>query len=249
LGQESVRNVFERAHQFPGLRGVMGNNQLMLLQFPRTYYFFSTAWDGEYEKRPEPEVMLDLAGQLYPDHKQLIADAFLALRESDSGRIQKILQQLNEITRKGDAGRTGAIGRFLFPDAMVVIRSLHMQLEIRAARQALVEALRGKPDVAECSRLVQDYFDKLLAWNKETGWDKMIDITVWPRPIYEEGKDLTEATYRLKQILAQGAPYTSYAQVDAFFAGITRNLTQKYAQDSVMVGCMEPFKLAVIQSQ
>ncbi|MBS1852411.1 MAG: hypothetical protein JST79_16010 [Acidobacteria bacterium] len=249
LGQESVRNVFERAHQFPGLRGVMGNNQLMLLQFPRTYYFFSTAWDGEYEKRPEPEVMLDLAGQLYPDHKQLIADAFLALRESDSGRIQKILQQLNEITRKGDAGRTGAIGRFLFPDAMVVIRSLHMQLEIRAARQALVEALRGKPDVAECSRLVQDYFDKLLAWNKETGWDKMIDITVWPRPIYEEGKDLTEATYRLKQILAQGAPYTRYAQVDAFFAGITKNLTQKYAQDSLMVGCIEPFKLAVIQSQ
>ena len=96
---------------------------------------------------------------------------------------------------------------------------------------------------------MQNYFDKLLAWNKETGWDKMINITVWPQPIYEGGKDLTEATYRLKQILANGAPYTSYAQVNAFFDGISKDLLQKYGQDSVMVGCVEPLKLAVIQSQ
>ena len=30
---------------------MMGNNQLMLLQFPRTYYFFATAWDKDYESR------------------------------------------------------------------------------------------------------------------------------------------------------------------------------------------------------
>ena len=66
VGQEKVRKVFDKANQYPGLRGVMGNNQLMLLQFPRTYYFFATAWDKEYEKHPEPDVMLDLAGQLYP---------------------------------------------------------------------------------------------------------------------------------------------------------------------------------------
>ena len=124
-----------------------------------------------------------------------------------------------------------------------------MQLEIRDARQALLKALRGKPDVGECSKLVENYFDKLLAWNKETGWDKMIDITVWPRPIYEDGKDIEEAMYRLKQILAQGAPYTSYAQVNAFFNGISDHLLQKYGQNSVMVGCIEPLKLAVIQSQ
>ncbi len=61
VGQESVRKVFDKAGQYPGLRGVMGNNQLMLLQFPRTYYFFETAWNSEYEKRPEADVMLDLA--------------------------------------------------------------------------------------------------------------------------------------------------------------------------------------------
>jgi hypothetical protein len=96
---------------------------------------------------------------------------------------------------------------------------------------------------------VEAYFDKLLAWNKETGWDKMIDITVWPRPIYEDGKDLNEAMSRLKQILGEGAPYTSYAQVDAFFSRIDKNLVPKYGQDPVMIGCSEPLKMAVIRGQ
>lgn len=77
----------------------------------------------------------------------------------------------------------------------------------------------------------------------------MIDITVWPSPIYEEGKDLSEALDRLKQILAQGAPYTSYAQVSSFFDAIRKDLLPKYGENSVMIGCIEPFKLAVIQSQ
>jgi hypothetical protein len=192
--------------------------------------------------------MLDLAAQLYPDHKQLIADSFLTLRETDSERIAATLTRLEEMVQKG-AGRPGALGRLLFPDSLAVARNLQMQLEIRAARQSLLQALRGKPDVNESARLVEAYFDKLLAWNQETGWDKMIDITVWPAPIYEEGKDLNEALARLKQVLAQGSPYTSYAQVDDFFTGISKNLLRKYGQNSVMVGCIEPFKLAVIQSQ
>ena len=77
----------------------------------------------------------------------------------------------------------------------------------------------------------------------------MINITVWPQPIYEGGKDLTEATSRLKQVLANGAPYASFAQINAFFDEISKNLLRKYGQDSVMVGCIEPLKVAVIQSQ
>ena len=249
VGQESVRKVFDKANQYPGLRGVMGNNQLMLLQFPRTYYFFATAWDKEYEKHPELGVMLDLAQQLYPDHRQLIADAFLALRETDSQRINAVLADLAKMVNSGDGGLPGAIGRLLFPDHLEVARNLQMQLEIRSARQSLLKALRGKPDIGESARLVENYFDKLLAWNKETGWDKMIDINIWPHPIYEEGKDLTEAMARLKLVIANGAPYTSYAQVNTFFDEISKDLLQKYGQDSVMVGCIEPLKLAVIQSQ
>jgi hypothetical protein len=249
LGQEPVRKVFDRADQFRGLRGVMGNNQLMLLQLFRTYYFFATAWDSSYKDRSEREVLMDLGAQLYPDQKDLIASAFLALSEDDPERIDTNIEQLKKMLMPTAGVRPGALGRFLFPDALAVARNLEFQLEIRSARQKLIQELRGKPDIQECSRLVENYFDRLLAWNHETGWDRMIDITVWPRPIYESGKDLTQAIYRLKQILAQGAAYTSYGKITKFFDPISDHLRDKYDEDSVMVGCVEPFKLAVIESQ
>ena len=77
----------------------------------------------------------------------------------------------------------------------------------------------------------------------------MIDITVWPKPIYEEGGDLSQGMSRLKTILGQGAPYTSYAQIDAFLSRIDKNLLQKYGEDSVMIGCSEPLKMAIIHGQ
>lgn len=248
LGQESIREVFDKAANYPELKGVMGNNELMQLQFPRTFYFFNTAWDREYEQHPEPKVLLDLAGELYPDHKELIAESFLGLQETDPEKIDTTLARLDKMIQGGNAGRPGAIGRFLFPDQLVVARNLRFQLEIRSARQSLLKALQGKPSVEESANLLEKYFDKLLAWNQETGWDKMIDITIWRTPIFEEGKDLREATNQLKEVLAQGKPYTSYAQIDDFFDAISKRLLQKYGRDSVMIGCIEPFKLAMIQN-
>ena len=105
----------------------------------------------------------------------------------------------------------------------------------------------GTPSVAESAALLEHYFDALLAWNRETGWDEMIDITIWRTPIYEEGKDLTEAMTRLRKLIAQGKPYASFESIDEFFAPITSRLRQKYGADSVMVGCVEPFKLALVQ--
>jgi hypothetical protein len=246
IGQKSIRKVFDRARQYPGLLGVMGNNQLFLLQLPRTFYFFAIAWNNGYESQSEAAVLHDLSEQLYPEHADLITNSLVALREADPKRIKAVLTPLKEFVHGGNPGQLGMLGRYLFPDAMVIARSLELQLEIRMARQSLLEALKANPDANESAKLVEAYFDKLLAWNKETGWDKMIDITVWPRPIYEEGKDLTEAMGRLKQILAEGAPYTSYAQVDAFFSRISKDLVQKYGTDSVMIGCSEPLKMLVI---
>jgi hypothetical protein len=248
LGQESIREVFDKAAQYPELRGVMGNNELMSLQFPRTFYFFNTAWDTKYENRPEPEVLQELAGQLYPDHKELIAESFLELREKDPEKIRNILGQLGDLIKDGNAGRLGAIGRLLFPDQLVLARNLQSQLEIRCARQSLLKGLEGNPSVDESAKLVENYFDRLLAWNQKTGWDKMIDITIWRTAIYEDGKDFTGAVVQLKKVLAQGKPYTSYTQTDDFLAGISKHLLQNYGRDSVMIGCIEPFKMALIQN-
>jgi hypothetical protein len=247
LGLDPVREVFDRVAHYPELKGVMGNNELMSLQFPRTFYFFNTAWDTAYKDHQEPEVLLELATQLYPDHKKLIADSYSGLGEADPDKIHATLKELTELVQSGNAGRPGSIGRFLFPDNLIVARNLQFQLEIRFARQSLIRALKGKPDLNESARVVESYFDKLLAWNKETGWDKMIDITIWRTPIYQEGKDLEAAMTQLKKVIAQGKPYTTYAQIDDFFDPISKKLTQKYGRDSVMIGCIDPFKLVMIQ--
>jgi hypothetical protein len=249
LGLEPVREVLDKAAEYPGLKGVMGNNQTMLLQFPRTYFFFTSLWDSEYKKHKEEDVLKEVSEQIYPDQKELLVESFLALKQTDPEKINIAIAHLEKLVNAGDAGRPGAIGRYLFPDRLIVARDLKTQLEIRAARQTLLKALQGKPDVKECARLVEDYFDKLLAWNQQTGWDKLINMAIWGLPIYEEDKELTAALSRLKVILGQGAPYTSYAQIDAFFEPIREDLLKKYGENSVMIGCIEPFKLAVIRTQ
>jgi hypothetical protein len=248
VGFQSVRRVLDQAEAYPELRGWMGNNELMLLQFPRSYYYMNSLWDAQFRKRSEREALQEISRYLYPDEQEIITDSFLALQEKDPEKIGAALARLGKLPSASQI-RPGAIGRFLFPDRLIVARDLRMQLEIRESRQRLLKVLQGRPDVDECMKLVEDYFDKLLAWNKETGWYKTIDIAIWTTPIYQDGQDLTEALSRLKQILGNGAPYTRYAQVDVFFDRIGKDLLKKYEQDSVMIGCIEPFKLAVVQTQ
>jgi hypothetical protein len=244
-----VREVLDKEAEYSQLSSLMGNNQIMLLQFPLTYYFFASTWDAANKKRSEEDILLAASEQIYPEHKELLADSFLALRETDPDKIRATSARLAVLVNEGNTGRPGVIGRYLFPDQLVVARDLLTQLDIRAARQTLLKALHDKPDVAKCAQLVEEYFDKLLSWNQNTGWEKIIDTGIWTQPIYEQDKSLTEAISRLKEILGKGAPYTSYAQVNTFFDGIANDLLKKYGQNSVMIGCIEPLKFAVIQAQ
>ncbi len=249
IGMDPVLDVINKEIEYSGLSSLMGNNQIMLLQFPLTYYFFASTWDIKARDQKQKDVLLDASEQLYPEHKELLVESFLALRGSDAEKIEATRARLAELVSTGNLGRSGVIGRHLFPDRLIVARDLVRQLAIRAARQSLLKALHGKPNLEECRRLIEDYFDKLLAWNQDTGWEKVIDTGIWTQPIYEPGKDLTEAISRLKDLVGKGAPYTNFDQVDAFFDGIEKDLLKKYGQNSVMVGCIEPFKTAVIQAQ
>jgi hypothetical protein len=216
---------------------------------PRTDYFFATAWNAKNKTLKVREVLEEVAEHIYPEQKQALVEGFLALHGSDSVAIARAKANLEALLQQNKIGRPGVLARYLFPDYRLVVRDLITQLGIREARQSLVGAMRGKPDLEECARLITIYFDRLLAWNAETGWEKVVDTGIWTQPIYESGKDLTEAISRLKELLGRGAPYTSYAQVIAFFKPIGEELQTRYAQNSVMVGCIEPFKYAVIQAQ
>lgn len=131
LGFDSVHKMFQTADEYPELGGIMGNNMLMSLQFPRTFYFSNVAWDRTYAKNAEDDVLLDLGAQLHPDHKELIRSAFLALREEHPDTINESLQGITKLVSNASTGRPGAIGRFLFPDQMAIARNLQLQLEIR----------------------------------------------------------------------------------------------------------------------
>src|SRR5690349_23869514 len=116
-----------------------------------------------------------------------------------------------------------------------------MQLEIRLARQTLISAMHDHPQATECAQLLENYFEKILAWNQETGWYKTVDIGIWNSPLYEDGPDLAEIRSRMKQLLGAGSQHTSYAKIESFFAPIAHRLALKYDYDSVMLGCNEPF--------
>jgi hypothetical protein len=235
---------------------MMGNNQMVLLQFPSTHYFFASTWDHEYTTRSPEQILKDISELLYPHYKAIIANSFLALQESEPRKIKEALYQLQKLLASGDLGKPGALGRFLFPDRLVVARDLAAQLRIRYARQNFIYAMQGRPDVNESAHLVEDFFNELLAWNQATGWDKLMDEGS-ATPIYDaallrecgcQDKDLLKAMSRLKDIVVQGNTANRYAQINAFFESISKSLLQRYSESSVMIGCVEPFKLAVIQT-
>ena len=249
MGFDSLRKVLQLRTQYPGLQGWIGNNELMLLQFPRSFYFMSSLWESGFAARSEQDVLKELSRLLDPEHAQEINAAFKALQQKEPQAIRSALGSVSPLAGSGKAANSGVIGRFLFGPTGTFMSDLQMQLKIRLARQTLVSALHGNPEVAQCAELLEDYFDKILEWNQKTGWYKTIDIGIWNSPLYEDGADLAEVRSRMKKLLGTGSPHASYAKIESFFAPIAHHLEQKYDYDSVMLGCVEPFKLAVAQTQ
>ena len=62
MGFAPVHEVLDKSAEYTDLGGWMGNNELMLLQFPRTYYFLNSLWDGQFKKRDEGDVVREISG-------------------------------------------------------------------------------------------------------------------------------------------------------------------------------------------
>jgi hypothetical protein len=248
-GANPVKQMFETAGQHPALQGIMGNNMIPSIQLPRTFYFSSTAWNLTYANQTEGAVLLELGKQLYPDHAALIKSAYLALEEDDAATVNASLGGIAKLLNSPGGVRAGLMGRFLFPNKMAIAQNLQLQLEMRFTRQSLIEGIQRNTSVARATELVESYFSALLIWNVAVGWDRMLNITIWRNPIYDDGSDLKASVSNLKEALAEGAPYTRYLQIAEFFDGIGERLSSTYGEDAAMIGCVEPFKFAVIQAE
>jgi len=230
---DAIRQTFDNPiDKFPELAGAMGNVQTPLLQFPNVYFYTSAMWDADYRKRSEREVLLDLAGHLYPEHKELLADGYLALKEPAPAKVEALANRLDGVLREDRLGRPGLFGRKLFPDRGIVAKALLLQLRLRAAQERLTRGIAPTTPKAECETLLCNYFDAYLAWDTAHGWHGLWGWQQWPP---SDGRFPAVA----KGLLAS---LGSRSEVDACLERIARTLSAKYDEKAVREGCIAHWK-------
>ncbi len=220
----------------PDIAGIMGNVQTPLIQFPNLYYFTSACCDRAYLDRSERDVMLELAGHLYPEQKELIADSFLALNESDPAKVSALADRLDQVVRENQLGRPGLIGRKLFPDDRIVAQSVVMQLRLRAAQERMMQSITPTTSQADCAKLLGDYFDAFLTWDEANGWHALWGWSAWPLGDFGPPTALAQ---KVRPVLATDAA------VDACLEEVARQVSANHDAAIVEEGCIAPLRNAV----
>ena len=241
VGIDVMRKAMDKGFiSNPELQGVMGNVQTPLLQLPHFYFFTSSIWDLDYRKTSEKDVLLELAGHLYPEHRQLVADCYLALKEPDPAKITALADQLDDLVRQDRLGRLGIIGRKLFPDHRIVAQAIALQLRLRAAKERLMQNITPTTPKAECTKLIRDCLDAYLAWDLTHGWHDFWGWTNTPLVPVSVDPRYPDMTKRLAQCLRDKAA------IDACLAEVAQSLAAKYDPKIVQQGCITPLADAVM---
>jgi len=239
LNIDGIRRVLDdHLIKYPQLRGVMGNVQTPILQLPHVHFFTASIWDPDYRKRPQHDVLRDLCDQSYPEHGQLVAKCYLALKEPDPAKITELADQLDGLVRGGKLGRLGILGRKLFPDPGIVAQVLILQLRLRAAQERLVGVLPSTPK-PECGTRVREYFDAYLAWDTAHGWHGLWGWSQWPLGTFPSDPRFAAMAGRLSKALG------GKAEIEACFDEVARSLSARYDAKIVQEGCVAPLKKAV----
>ncbi|HPO14213.1 MAG TPA: hypothetical protein PLI09_12280 [Candidatus Hydrogenedentes bacterium] len=230
---DGIRDTFEQqVYKFPQLGGAMGNVQTPLLQFPDVYFFTSVMFDAECRNRTEAEVLLDLAGYIYPAQKRLLAECYLAMKEPDPSKVAVWADRLADALQKDQLGRGGLFGRKLFPDSRIVAQSLVLQLRLRAAQEALVLGVSPTTPQAACEQLLYAYFDAYLAWDTAHGWHNLWGWQKWA-PSDARFDSVAE---KLRATLG------GKSAVDASLDHVAQKLSAKYDASIVQEGCIAHWK-------
>jgi hypothetical protein len=230
---DQIRGTFKnQIERFPELAGAMGNIQTPLLQFPDEFYFTSAMFDAAYRDWSEPEVIQDLARLLHPEQQMLVADCFMAMKETDSAKISALADKLDDVVRNKMLGRPGAFGRKLFPSDNVVAKSLLLQLRLRATLEALVQGVATATPKEKSTELLRNYFDAYLAWDTAHGWHALWGWEKWP-----------PSDERLQAIAGKFIESVGGKEArDAALEEIAKELIVKYNEKAVREGCVEQWK-------
>lgn len=238
------RKCLDRVAGYPGLAGLMGNAQTPLLQFPHVSHFLNTAWSYNYRKRPARESLRDLAARVYPEHSELLDDCWMALASSDRAQAGSLSRRLERLIGKNRIGRPGILGRKLFPTQRQIAEDLAVQLKVRAALKDLSPRI-GNP--AHCAKVVEDFLDAALTWDRRHGWSAYWRKlgTTWALVRAYDTCYYSLLLSSLRKIL--GGSSANEATIETFFAPIKRNLIRKHDPWIVANCAIEPLKTALLK--
>ncbi|MDD5708539.1 MAG: hypothetical protein PHR35_21685, partial [Kiritimatiellae bacterium] len=227
------RRQLDKAARYPGLAGLMGNVQTPLLQFPHVGHFIRTAWDFSYRKRTSQESLRDSAALVYPRHRELLADGWLALAPGNRTRAGKLADRLERLIQTNSLGQPGAVGQRLFPGRDQFSRDLVCQLRASAAFEVLCGTTARGAKAAECARAVEGFLAAALAWDHRHGWSAYWNKlggswTLWP----VQDPACQAAVRGLRKVL--GGRTINGPTVEAFLAPIGARLAQRH--DPSVVG-------------
>jgi hypothetical protein len=269
MDRDRVCTMLDMVAPHPTLAGMIGNAQTPLLQLPHTLYFLGSAWNYELRQRPLEEVTRELAQYLYPEQQELIAAGYMALdfaplkqrglegRAGTASQAGALADKLTALLAADGLGRPGVFARKLFPDHRQAARDLAAQLRIRAAQENLFQTVKMTTVPEECARLLEVWFDAVLAWEKMHGYQQFIDATseriYWPvgliptdRRILPFDERFPDFIMRLKwALIGRGPANVHDATIDAFLAPIAERLLRKYGHNQVMIGCIRQMKTAL----
>ena len=160
----------EEIGRFPGTAGLMGNAQTALLQLPNIHYFLSTAWDYGQLRRPMRELLLELAAQMFPERKELLADCWLALRPVGWARAGELADQLERLAAENRLGRLGVLARKIFPAPERLAIDLALQLRAWGAFAELCQVADGPAPETALAKTIEAWLDAALRWDACHGW-------------------------------------------------------------------------------
>jgi hypothetical protein len=175
---------------------------------------------------------MDLASQLHFENRQLMADCFAALKETNPERVDALATQLDGLVESKKLGRPGVLARKLFPDHTSIARNLVLQLRFNAAQARFFRDAGAATTEAHFRKLFEPCLDAYLIWDNATGWHDLWGKNwgIAGTPFFRDAR-LPRAIVALKQTLG------SDEKVNAFFDDLGSRLSQRHSEKNVNDYC------------
>jgi hypothetical protein len=167
---EGLAEEFALSLRYPGLAGIMGNAQTPLAQLPNIFYFAKCAWNPDCSKIPSEEMLRELARFLLPAAQDELSEGWLTLDRPGSVQAFQVSHTLESLIAEGVVGAPGPGGRFIVPDAELIVRDLALLLKIHAYAEQIGESVKAAGDETAVQNALFGYLISILDWQAVTGF-------------------------------------------------------------------------------